>query len=105
MKRRARPSRQTAASRLAGFYRRNGFVRRQDQQRIEKEGCARYKKGDEIRLVAESTQELALIRRLLREEGFEPGRPFVKGRQYRLPIYGRQAVARFLELVDAEEGV
>ena len=77
-------------------------MRRQDPQRIEKDGWEQYKKGDEVRLVADSEQELKLIRRLLREAGFKPGRPFAKGLQYRQPIYGRQAVARFLELVDAE---
>jgi len=104
-KRRVGPARETAASLLAGFFRRNGFVRRQDPQRVEKEGSGRYKKGEEVRLVAGSTRELRLIRRLLREAGFKAGRPFMKGRQYRQPIYGRQEVARFLELVDAQGDV
>lgn len=100
-----RSSQRMVVARLASFFRRNGFVRRQDPQRLADEGWERYKKGDELRLVAESAKELRLIRRLLREAGFKPGRPFAKGRQYRQPIYGRQAVARFLDLVAAEEDV
>jgi len=52
--------------------------------------------------VAGSNSELRLIRQLLKECGFRPGRPFMKGRQYRVPIYGRREVARFLEMVRAE---
>lgn len=91
---------------LAGFFRRNGYVRWQNPKRCDKEGSRRYKKGDEVRLAADSARELKLIRRLLREAGFRTARPFVKGRQYRQPIYGREDVARFLELVeyDPDEG-
>ena len=99
---RARPRRVRT---LAGFFRRNGYVRMQNAERAAEDGWEHYKKGDEVRLVAESVQELALVRRLLREAGFKPGRPFVKGRQFRQPVYGRQAVARFLDLVGEEEDV
>ena len=60
----------------------------------------RYKKGDEVRLTAQSA--LARIRRLLELAGFTPGQPFLKARQYRQPVYGREAVRRFLGLVEAE---
>jgi len=93
-----------AARALAWYYRRNGYVRRQDTDRIANEGPQQYKKGDEVRLVASTVEELRLVRRLLREAGFKPGRPFRKGRQYRQPVYGRQAVARFLEAVESEGG-
>lgn len=86
------------ARQLARFFQRNGYVRRQNPERLRRDG-ALYKKGDEVRLVAESKAELALIRRLLRRAGFFPGRPFVKGRQYRQPLYGCRDVARFLALV------
>jgi hypothetical protein len=101
-KHRADPSRQTTVQRLASFFHRNGYVRRQNPKRVKKDGWGRYKKGDEVRLVAETGQELTLIRNLLEKAGFKPGSPFEKGRQYRQPIYGRKAVARFLELVDAD---
>ena len=86
---------------LREFYRRNGYVRRQNPVRVAEEGPRRYRKGEEVRLVANSAAELRLVRQLLRQVGFTPGRPFVKGRQYRLPVYGRQSVARFMELIGA----
>ncbi len=93
---------------LARFFARNGYVRRQNPRRLAREGYLRYKKGDEVRLTAESQQELARIQQLLRQAGFKPGRPFAKGQQYRQPIYGRGAVERFLRLVaeheNAEQG-
>ena len=84
---------------LTKLFWRNGYVRWQDPARAADPRL--YKKGDEVRLVAVSKQELAHIRRLLREAGFEPGKPFAKGRQYRQPIYKKDAVARFLEMVGA----
>ncbi len=87
---------------LGEFFRRNGYVRWQKAERAAEEGWDNYKKGDEVRLVADSARELALVRRLLEAAGFKPGRPFVKGRQYRQPIYGRDAVARFLALIGEE---
>lgn len=84
---------------LREIFRRNGYVRRQNPVRVADEGWQRYRKGDEVRLTASSAEELRLVRRLLRQAGFTPGRPFVKGRQYRQPLYGRQEVARFLDLI------
>jgi hypothetical protein len=90
---------------LAHFWERNGYLRRQAENRIAKEGPRRYKKGFEVRLVANSTDELESIRGLLRAAGFRPGRPFAKGRQYRQPLYGRQAVARFLALLGGPRNI
>lgn len=101
----ARAARAHAASdvksRLRFFYRRNGYTRWQHADRVEHEGSQVYKKGDEVRLVANDADELALIRDLLVEAGFRPGRPFTRSRQYRQPLYGRESVARFLALVGA----
>ncbi len=88
-----------AIARLADFFDRNGYVRQQNAERLAVEGCGSYKKGDEVRLVAESLAELAEIRRLLRSAGFKLGRAFRKANQYRQPVYGREQVARFLVLV------
>ncbi|HKB01436.1 MAG TPA: hypothetical protein VKD90_04410 [Gemmataceae bacterium] len=88
-----------ALRQLSVFFRRNGYVRRQRADRLAAEGYWAYKKGDEVRLVAGSLAELRAIRRLLRAAGFKPGRPFAKARQWRQPVYGRAAVARFLALV------
>lgn len=90
---------ESVAERLRGFYRRNGYVRRCNVERRDALGAQVYKKGDEVRLVAHSFAELAVIRRLLRAAGFKPGRPFRKARQYRQPVYGRGEVARFLEVI------
>jgi len=88
-----------ALGELARFYRRNGYVRRQNAQRVSAEGFQVYKKGDEVRFTAESHGELRTIRRLLKRAGFRPGHPFVKGRGFRQPVYGRAEVARFLQLI------
>lgn len=86
---------------LTSFYYRSGFARFQHLDRArEKDWWKSYKKGDEIRLVARSRSELATIRRLLRRAGFKPGRPYSQGRAYRQPLYGREAVARFILLVN-----
>ncbi len=88
-----------AVEHLREVFRRNGYVRRQNPVRVAEEGWKQYRKGEEVRLIAGSAEELRLLRRLLRQAGFTPGRPFVKGRQYRQPVYGRQEVARFLDLI------
>ena len=81
------------------LFHRNGYVRRPNPERLAEQGAQKYKKGIEVRLVANSQAELRTIRRLLRQAGFVSGRPFAKARQWRQPIYGRAAVARFLALV------
>lgn len=83
---------------LKDFFWRNGYVRWQDPSRV-KEGTQSYKKGDEVRLVANSQRELREIRRLLKAKGFKPGRAWKQGSQYRQPIYGREEVERFLDMV------
>ncbi|MGQ0553224.1 MAG: hypothetical protein ACT4PU_08380 [Planctomycetota bacterium] len=94
------PALKSAASgkELAKWYHRNGYVRRLNPKRRRAEKSA-YKKGDEVRLVANSLKEVAAIKRMLKQAGFRAGRPFEHSRQYRVPIYGRQEVARFLALV------
>jgi hypothetical protein len=84
---------------LARLFQRNGYVRWQDEERLTDEGYQVYKKGHEVRLVAESKKELAEIKRLLLAAGFKPGRPFVKGCQFRQPVYGKRQTTRFLELI------
>ena len=84
---------------LARYFRRSGYVRYQNAERLLREGYLRYKKGDELRLGARSAEELATIRRLLELAGFRPGRAFVKNGKPCQPVYGRDEVRRFLDLV------
>jgi hypothetical protein len=85
-------------SELAQYFSCKGYVRRQNARRLSRDGYRHYKKGDEVRLVAGSLRELADIRDLLHRAGFRLGRPVSKGRQYCQPVYGREAVRRFLDL-------
>lgn len=93
---------QSVVSALAASFRRNGYVRRQNPDRLARDGSQVYKKGDEVRLVTETAAELREVRQLLRRAGFRPGRAFTKGRKWRQPVYGRAEVARFLDLIGEE---
>ena len=64
---------------------------------------SKYKKGDEVRLIASSEIELTDIQRLLQAAGFKLAKPFRKATQLCQPIYGRHEVARFLELIGEPE--
>ena len=88
---------------LAAFFYRNGCVRRHDPVRYGAEGYMKYKKGDEVRLMANTDAECVQVLQLLRIAGFNPGHPFRKGRhlaQYCVPLYGRDQVARFLGMIE-----
>lgn len=88
-----------AKAQLADFFRRNGYLRQQDRQRLKREGYVGYKKGDELRFVANSKSELILIRHLLTRLGFKPAKPFEKSNQFRQPIYSRIEIERLLRLM------
>lgn len=87
-----------AVKKLGVLFRRNGYIRWLDSGRRKNEGEA-CKKGNEIRLVADSKQELLNIRRLLTHLQFKTAKPFAKANQLRQPVYGVAEVARFLELI------
>jgi len=91
------------AQELAALFERNGYVRRQNAGRVADEGPARYKKGDEVRLIANSEAELHRVRELLESAGFTPGKPYAQGGKFRQPLYGRREVARFLDMIGASE--
>ena len=96
----------TSSVELTALFRRNGCVRRHDATRYARQGCMKYKKGEEIRLVANGEEERVRIQRLLKRAGFKAGRPFRKSAertQICLPIYGREQVAGFLKMVDETE--
>jgi hypothetical protein len=91
---------------LTALFRRNGCMRRHDAGRYATQGCMKYKKGEEIRLVANGREEQERILRRLKQAGFRAGRPFRKApdrNQFCVPIYGREEVARFLRMVEETE--
>jgi hypothetical protein len=79
---------------LRKIFQRNGYIRVPRDERRRELG-ARYKKGWEVRLILKSPEELDEAGRLLASVNLQPGRPFMKSRQYALPIYGRKAVDFF----------
>ncbi len=88
---------------LERFFRRNGYVRVPDPDRLAKEG-RRYKKGYEVRFVANTPAELRTIRELLKMAGFAVANAFEHAKQWRQPLYGRAAVTLFLELIKWKPG-
>ncbi len=86
---------------LAAFFARNGCVRRPNQRKRRRLG-RRYKKGYEVRFLANAEKEHRLLKRLLRELGFKPGKAYVKRTQIVLPVYGKAAVERLQKLLKAE---
>jgi hypothetical protein len=89
-----------AANQLARYFENGGYFRLQNEKRLEKEGRKVYKKGDEVRMMADSPEQLETIRSLLRAAGFVPGAPFRKGRRICQPLYGLRAVDRFLTMLE-----
>lgn len=58
-----------------------------------------YKMGYEIRLAISTKRELAELRRMIRAAGLKPGKPFAKETLTIQPIYGRQAMDRFMQML------
>jgi hypothetical protein len=90
--------------RLAFFYHRNGYIRRRILKTRSADGRTARRPADELRLTARSAEEIHTIRGLLKRAGFTPGREWAKKRQYRIPVYGRRAVDRFLALLSSRDG-
>lgn len=97
------PTKREAVFQLAACFHRNGYVRHQNEDRLDELGPQIYKKGYEVRLTAHSEEELAQIQAWLRQLGFTIPKPFTKGEHYRQPLYGRQQVERFLGLVGPKQ--
>ena len=55
--------------------------------------------GYEIRLTATTKRELSKLRRLIRAVRLKPGKPFAKVNRSIQPIYGRQAMERFIAML------
>jgi hypothetical protein len=84
------------------IFERRSSVRYQNQERYEKEGHEKYKKGYEIRLIV-SEEEYAEVNSALELLGFYPGKPYFKGVKQVIPIYGREDFILFMELIGAKE--
>ena len=89
-----------AIRRLAALFHANGYVRRPnpDKKSVGREHGT-YHKGYEVRLVLVSERELTEVRELLDLLGFKLANPHTKGKMFRQPVYGKQAVEAFLGLV------
>jgi hypothetical protein len=87
--------------RLREFYKRSGWVQARPDPKLRAKRKANYKRGYEVRVAVASKQELAEVQRLLNQSGLKPGKPFKKVNRIVLPIYGKESVERFLELVGA----
>ncbi len=60
----------------------------------------KYKRGYEVRFSV-PLDDVQPMLRLLESAGFQPGKPNVKGGRARVPVYGREQVARLLQLANA----
>lgn len=89
----------TAIATLVCFYQRNGYLRRPNVDRRKKESRS-YKMGYEIRLVANTKRELTELRRAIRQAGLKPGKAFAKVNRWVQPIYGLDALDRFVAWLD-----
>ena len=89
---------------LAVYFTRNGCIRWADPDARDKLGYNKYKKGYEVRLVAQDEKEMAVLEKALKAAGFRHGKPYAKNRQTIIPIYGREQVERFVEEVEAYAG-
>ncbi len=87
---------------LAAFFHRNGYTRPPLEKCLDGLATGLYRRGFEFRLTATDKAELAVIQRELRRAGFTPGKVFTKGNQYRIPVYGRASLERFLEMLKAK---
>jgi hypothetical protein len=85
---------------LAGYFQRNGCIRWVDPEMKEKLGYKKYKKGYEVRLVAQNEKELAALEKALKAAGFKHGKPYPKNKQTIIPIYGKEQVERFIDEVE-----
>lgn len=95
-------TKKSALGLLKEAFARNGYVRCKSLSRWVDEGSNAYKKGYEVRLIANSDVELKALHLALLKWKFTPGRAFAKTHQQALPLYGRVAVERFLLLVGAD---
>lgn len=81
-------------SSLVKYFLRNGYIRFPSKN-LRKVKGEDYKKGYEVRLVANDKKELLEINFLLKRAGFKSGKPFQKNSRIIQPVYGKDAVEKF----------
>ena len=86
---------QGALRRLAKGYGDRVYVRR----RPDRKSQPSTHRGFEVRFIAHSAAERDEILSLLRAAGETPGKPFVTGKCWRVPLYGEEAVRRLAGVV------
>ena len=88
---------------LAACFRRNGYLRLPIAARVKQAKATKqkhvYKKGYELRLVANSTKELREIQSCLGQAGYKFGKAYAKSSQFVVPVYGKQQIDAFLTMV------
>ena len=90
--------RSSLKSQLANYFLRNGYFRFPDENLRKLKG-QNYKKGYEVRLVTNDEKELLKLSSLLDKAGFKVSKPFRKNNKYVQPIYGKDAVEKFQNLI------
>jgi len=90
--------RKSVKTQLRYFFRRNGCLRAPNIARQKRDGWT-YKKGYEIRFVANNGKELLKIRSLLSKAGFKSGKPYSKRSQFIQPVYGKIFYEQFRKLI------
>lgn len=83
---------------LGGYFLRNGYLRLPNETLKKKKG-GNYRKGYEIRFVANNKNELKEIKSLLKDAYLKPGKHFEKFNQFVLPVYGKESFFRFKSLL------
>jgi hypothetical protein len=71
---------------LARYFAANGYYR----GRPARQGTHR---GYECRLAARDKEERDVIVDLLKRAGIPAGKPFAKGKQWRIPVYGKEVLS------------
>ncbi len=92
-------SEKKAVKYLAQAFKNRGYVRYANETKKKEDANRKYKKGDEIRLIFNSNTDCLLAQKHLNFFGFTYGKSYEQFRQIRLPIYGRNQVRSFLDLV------
>ena len=88
---------------LKKVFLRNGYLRIKDSSRIEESKTQKYKKGFEVRLVANDEAELELIRAAISALDLHVAKSFQKGKQMVQPIYGEEITRKFEKLKKNKE--